>query len=144
MPDAQQDESPPKRRDSKSASPRGVLGRRGEDLAAQHLESLGYQILERNWRSTHTRNELDLIAQDGDTIVFVEVKTARTKTYGDPLSWITPRKRAAIVTAAQSFLAGWHKSDSSFRFDAVTVGPPDTRGNLPVRHIAGAFTADGL
>lgn len=132
---------PSKRHKAKTTSPAIALGRKGEDLAAQHLESLGYTILERNWRAKGIRQEIDVIAQDGDTVVFVEVKTARTKTYGDPLSWITPRKCTAIITAAQAFLAGWHKSNSDFRFDAVTVGPPDANGHWPVHHIPGAFTA---
>jgi putative endonuclease len=133
---------PPARRNSKPTTPGIALGRRGEDLAAQHLEALGYRILERNWRSKHTRHEIDLIALDGETIVFVEVKTARTTTYGDPLSWITPRKRTAIILAARAFLAGWHKASSEFRFDAVTVGPPDRNGHLAIRHVPGALTVD--
>jgi hypothetical protein len=71
---------------------------RGEDLAARHLEELGYTIIARNWRSPHTRHEIDLIARDGKTIVFVEVKTARTEQFGDPLSWITPHKQEAGTT----------------------------------------------
>ncbi len=129
----------PARQPAKSTSPKIALGRKGEDLAAQHLESLSYTILERNWRTKGIRQEIDIIAQDGDTIVFVEVKTARTKNFGDPLSWITPRKCAAIVTAAQAFLAGWHQSNCDYRFDAVTVGPPDASGKLPVKHIRAAF-----
>ena len=132
---------PSKRHKAQTPSPSIALGRKGEDLAARHLESLGYTILHRNWRAKGIRQEIDIIAQDGDTIVFVEVKTARTKSFGDPLNWITPRKCAAIITAAQAFLAGWHKSDSDFRFDAVTVGPPDAKGDLPVNHIPAAFTA---
>ena len=136
------DNTPAERREAKSSSLRGVLGRKGEDLAAQHLESLGFTIIERNWRSPRTRNELDLVALDGETVVFVEVKTARTKTFGDPLGWITSRKRAAIVMAARAFLAGWHKTGSDFRFDAVTVGPPDKHGQWVVHHLPGAFTWD--
>jgi putative endonuclease len=142
MPEAQQEENSSGDRVPKPASSRGALGRKGEGLAAQHLESIGYRILERNWRSKHTRNEIDLIALDGETVVFVEVKTARTTTYGDPLSWITPRKRAAIIMAARAFLAGWHKTGTSFRFDAITVGPPGREGRLAIRHVPSAFTAD--
>jgi putative endonuclease len=112
---------------------------RGEDLAARHLEELGYTIIARNWRSPHTRHEIDLIARDGKTIVFVEVKTARTEQFGDPLSWITPHKQEAIITAARAFVAGWHDKETDFRFDVVTVGPPDPNGDWPVNHLSNAF-----
>ena len=137
-----QDDSPSGPGNKQPSKSRTVLGRRGEEIAAQHLQGLGYRIIERNWRSPHTRHEIDLIALDGQTVVFVEVKTARTPTFGDPLSWITPRKCKAIITAAKAFLAGWTETGNDFRFDAVTVGPPSADGKWNVHHLPSAFTGD--
>jgi putative endonuclease len=135
------DDQPPKQpADNSGGRPSSKAAwKRGEDLAAKHLEGLGYTIIACNWRSPHTRHEIDLIARDGDTIVFVEVKTARTERFGDPLAWITPHKQEAIITAARAFVAGWHDKETDFRFDVVTVGPPDSTGEWPIRHIPNAF-----
>ena len=116
-------------------------GRQGEHLAAAYLEQQGYEILARNWRAPQVRNELDLVARDGQTIVFVEVKSARTSRFGDPLAWVTPRKQAAIIRAAQAYVLGHDLSDCELRFDVVAVGPPRA-GERPLTHLVGAFTAD--
>jgi putative endonuclease len=99
-------------------------------------------ILHRNWRSQFNRHEIDIIAQDGNCVVFVEVKSARSTAFGDPATWITPRKQASIAMAARAFIAGWTRAESDFRFDVVTVGPPERKGHWPVRHIPQAFVPD--
>jgi len=117
-------------------------GHDGETLAARHLEAQGYLIIARNWRSPHTRHEIDISARDGDCIVFVEVKTAQRDSLGDPLEWITPRKRAAIVQAARAYVATAPETSGGFRFDAVAIGPRSANGEMPINHIKSAFTAD--
>lgn len=117
-------------------------GKRGEELAAEYLETKGFQIIARNWRSSLTRHEIDLIARDGNCIVFVEVKTARTTDFGDPITWITPRKQAAIIKAAQAYLAGWQSPDVDFRFDAIAISPASTAKTPTIEHVRGAFTCD--
>ncbi|MBD3298804.1 MAG: YraN family protein [candidate division Zixibacteria bacterium] len=119
-------------------------GRDGEEQAARYLESQGYLILARNWRSSHTRNEIDLIAREGDTIVFVEVKSARTVSFGDPLEWITPQKQSAIIRAATAYLEHAPDMPGGYRFDIVTVAPAVTSGHRAITHVRAAFTADDV
>ena len=128
-----------KKKRPKKPSARQDLARRGEQRAADHLQSLGYKIVARNWRSPDTGNELDLIVEDGDCLVFVEVKTARTMDYGDPITWITPRKQAAIIKAAQSYLGVCNPTHGSFRFDAITISAPIGSKESPLVHTIAAF-----
>ena len=115
------------------------LGRAGEDAAARYLQDQGFEILERNWRSPHTRNEIDLIARDGNCVVFVEVKTSRTETFGNPLEWITPRKQAAIIKAAQAYIAEIPGQDFEFRFDAIGVSRASGAQSFTIEHVRNAF-----
>ena len=130
----------PKKKRPRKPSARQDLARLGEQRAADHLISLGYSIVARNWRSPDTGNELDLIVEDGDCLVFVEVKTARTKNYGDPITWITPRKQAAIIKAAQSYLGVCGPQHGSYRFDAITISAPTGKAESPLVHTIAAFT----
>lgn len=119
-------------------------GQIGEQLAAEHLSKLGYAIIARNWRGPKSRNEIDLIVRDQDCLVFVEVKSARTRKYGDPSTWIGQRKRAAIIRAAKEYLAEHPMTDLSVRFDAVLITPALHRGKRTLRHIPAAFTVDDI
>lgn len=101
---------------------------------------MGYRIVERNWRSPDTGNELDLVVEDGDCLVFVEVKTARTANFGDPITWITPRKQAAVIRAAESYIATRRPTHGSFRFDAITISAPQKGKEAPLVHTIAAFT----
>lgn len=112
------------------------LGRIGENLAATHLEGLGYSIIARNHRTP--LGELDLVGRDGDCWVFIEVKTRRSARCGIGAEAVTPRKQARLIRLAQSFLSARGLPDPRFRFDVVDVllppgGPP------AVRHLPGAF-----
>lgn len=96
-------------------------GRRGEDLAHRYLQSHGYIIIGRNWRTRTGSAELDIIAADGDTIVFVEVKTRATRMFGAPQDAVDEGKRRHVFHAATEYL---HTIDASFdraRFDIVSV-----------------------
>ena len=117
---------------------RPALGSRGEEAARRHLESLGYRILARRFRSR--LGEIDLIAEDGSTIVFVEVKTRRSAACGSPEEGVTPLKQQRIVRLASSFLAasGLHGRDC--RFDVVAV-VEDAGSGLLLRHLKDAFRA---
>ena len=86
------------------------LGRQGEDAAARLLEAKGLRILERNLRLG--RLELDLVCEDGDTLVFVEVKTRAEGSLATPAQGLTAQKRSRLVRAAQAYLAQrdlWHQ-----------------------------------
>jgi len=124
---------------SRSVSQRSHLdlGRRGEQLAVRHLVRKGYRILKRNF---HTRRgEIDIIARHGDQIVFVEVKTARGKTYGSPRDWVDPRKQARIIYAAVVYLALNGIQDTDCRFDVIAIELDRTKPRLT--HVINAFTA---
>ncbi|MEW5701972.1 MAG: YraN family protein [Candidatus Zixiibacteriota bacterium] len=115
-------------------------GRAGEGIAADYLEGKGYVIVARNWRSPQTRNEIDLIVEDGDCLVFVEVKTARTTRFGDPVTWIPSRKQAAIARAAAAYRVALKPRHREFRFDAIAIGPPARGRKRALTHVTGAFT----
>ena len=119
--------------------PRHALGRRGEDLAARHLEGLGYQVVARNL--TNAIGELDLVALDGRVVVLVEVKT-RSRIGRAPAEAVDFRKQRKLTMTAALFLKDpkWH--DRPARFDVVEVVCPP--GSAPViRHIKSAFEAVG-
>ena len=94
------------------------MGIWGEELAAAYLREKGYIILERDWHSVH--RDIDIIAQDGDTIVFVEVKTRRNRDFGDPLQAINYEKRHHLLLAMNHYIK-YRKIDNPYRFDIVTV-----------------------
>jgi len=115
------------------------LGRQGEDAAAALLTGKGLRILERNLRLG--RLELDLVCEDGDTLVFVEVKTRAEGSLAAPADGLTPQKRGRLLRAAQSYLSSrdlWHRS---CRFDLVSV--LFRQGKLAqAEHVPNAFPAD--
>ena len=94
-------------------------GREGEAIAARHLESLGYRVLARNW---HGRGgEIDLVCQDGETLVFVEVKARRDERCGTPQEAVTWHKRRRLAAMADDFLARARLGAVPCRFDVVAV-----------------------
>lgn len=109
--------------------PRRTLGRRGEDLAVEHLRRRGFAVLERNARTRH--GEIDLIAFDGTTLVFAEVKTRRiggaqrvARPDQHPLAGLDARQRARLRRLAAAWLAeGAHRRPfaETVRFDAIGV-----------------------
>jgi putative endonuclease len=118
--------------------PRHHLGRLGERLAAEHLQRRGCSIVARNHRTRH--GEIDLIAVDGDALVFVEVKTRRGR--GDPWDALHDAKRVQVRRMAMAYLADVtapRPRTSLLRFDAIGV-VVDARGRLTrLDHLEGAF-----
>lgn len=114
---------------------RKATGAWGEDLAAQHLQSCGMTVLERNVRSSF--GELDIVAQDGDTLVFVEVKAFEQLALGaDPAENVHRAKQRRIGRCALQYLTRFQR-EPLCRFDVVTVvRAPQFR----LEHHAGAFT----
>jgi putative endonuclease len=98
------------------ASTRGEAGRRAEALAAAFLAARGLAIVERNFRCR--RGEIDIIARDGETLVFVEVRLRSRSDFGGAAASITPVKRARITAAAALYLARLGRSPPC-RFDAL-------------------------
>lgn len=95
-----------------------TAGKRAEDLAAAYLQARGLSILERNY---HCRfGEIDLIARDGDSLVFVEVRSRRSSAFGGALASITAAKRQKLVAAARHYLSGRTRVPAC-RFDALLI-----------------------
>lgn len=114
------------------------LGRSGERVAAEHLQRLGFDVLERNYRTRW--GELDLVAYDGRTLVFCEVKARRAGT-GPPFEALHAGKQRRVRRMAASWLV--ERSDRprapDLRFDAIGV-TVDGQGRLvAVEHLEGAF-----
>jgi putative endonuclease len=113
-----------------------VLGRRGEELAAEYLTATGLRIVERNWRCA--QGEIDLVAQDGDETVFVEVKTRSSVAYGHPLEAITVLKLARLRRLAWVWCAEHQPHASRIRIDAVAIVAPRD-GEPEIEHLKGIF-----
>ena len=117
---------------------RKTAGRRGEELAAEHFERLGFEVLARNHRTRF--GELDLVAYDGDTLVFAEVKTCRAARYR-PWDNLHAQKRSQVRRLAGAYLRDTAERPffEVLRFDAIGV-VVDARGGLVrLDHLEGAF-----
>jgi putative endonuclease len=95
------------------------LGRRGEQLAAEHFERLGFAIVARNHRTRY--GEIDLIACDGRTLVFCEVKTRRGSGFGGGWEAVTARKQHKLRALGQTFLLTHRLNPGAVRFDVASV-----------------------
>ena len=121
------------------------IGRFGEDVAAKHLKKQGFRILERNFRASH--NEIDIIAENKDTLVFVEVKTRHNSDFASPIEAVTPAKQRRTIAAARAYLYK-SRSEKAVRFDVIEVylerAPRFSAKALTVKsleHIVDAFGA---
>ncbi len=103
------------------------LGKQGEELAAAELKKLKFKILERNYKCRV--GEIDIIARERDTLVFVEVKTRATADFGGPAAAVTIHKQRQLSRAALTYLSQKKLTDIPARFDVVTVEitPPAPR-----------------
>ncbi len=95
------------------------FGNKGESIAARHLKRQGYRILEQNYRTN--LGEIDIIATDRDTIVFVEVKARKSGRFGDPKWAVTPRKQRKISMVALHYLKATQQDHVKARFDVVSI-----------------------
>jgi putative endonuclease len=139
--------SGPDAKNLKPADPRRVLGRRGEKLAAEHFHRLGFTPLGRNERTRY--GEIDLIAFDGRTLVFAEVKTRRMNARPhpprpdqQPLVWLRPRQRIRLRRLATAWLAEEkhiRPTAHTIRFDAIGVMIDGQNRLLRLDHIEGAW-----
>ncbi len=117
------------------ADKKSEIGKQGEDLACEYLQGKGYKILTRNYRYGH--GEIDIIAMDGETLVFIEVKTKKFGDFGDPLYWISRRKQLQIGRIAQAYLFQEGIEDTDCRFDVITLNWDE--GKFAIEHIEDAF-----
>ena len=113
-------------------------GRRAEELAAAHLEQAGLRIVARNWR--RPEGELDIVADDAGTCVFVEVRSRTGEQQGHALESITPHKQTRVIRAARLYLDAEVPAASGYRFDVVAVTfDPSGRAEPVVVHLPNAF-----
>jgi putative endonuclease len=114
------------------------LGAFGERLAAAHLEAKGYRIRARNFRCRE--GEIDIVAQDGETLVFVEVRTRRGDAMGGPAESVTPAKQARLVMVVMAYLQTLAEPPADQRIDVVAIQlSPDGR-LLAIDHLEGAVS----
>ena len=117
------------------------LGQRGERAADRWLRRHGYKIVARGDRGR--LGELDLVAVDGRTVVFVEVKTRRTHSAGHPAEAVGPEKQKRLTRLALAFLKRHELLNHSARFDVLAITWPDTARKPTIAHIKNAFEAVG-
>jgi putative endonuclease len=119
-----------------------TLGQRGEAAAAHYLRRQGYKIVARGDRQPI--GELDLVAVDGRTVVFVEVKTRSSQQAGDPSEAVDAEKQRRLTRTALSFLKRHGLLDNSARFDVIAVTWGDAAAKPQIEHTRDAFPATGL
>ena len=116
-----------------TTSPRIELGKLGEAYAAAYLEQRGYRLVAanftlpvgRNLRGAVVNNEIDLIAYDGDTLCFIEVKTRASDWFAPPEVNVDLRKRRQVARAARAYRRLFELENEAYRYDVVTVVLPD-------------------
>jgi putative endonuclease len=113
-----------------------AVGAYGERVAVRYLTGQGMVLLDRNWRCRS--GELDAVLRDGEALVFVEVKTRRSKRFGTPAEALVPAKVVRLRQAAAQWLAQAGVRAKEVRFDVVSVWP-QAAGPASVEHLRGAF-----
>lgn len=112
-----------------------ILGKYGEDLAAQYLVDRGYEILDRNWRCPI--GEIDLIAKDKSRFVFIEVKTRNGTGFGHPFEAITPLKMSRMRRLVAHWCIQHEKAGVQVRLDAIAVLIKS--GKVAIEHLKQVF-----
>ena len=111
---------------------RGRLGDWGEGVAGRFLQGKGYQILETKYRCTW--GEVDIVARDGDELVFVEVRTRRDTKYGTPEESVTRTKARRLILTAQDYIQRHADSNAGWRIDLVAIRLDRRRRVLAISH----------
>jgi len=96
-----------------------AIGRDGEEIAAEYLRNNGYRIVEKNYKNRF--GEIDIIAKDGNTVVFIEVKTRNTPSYGTPSSAVDSKKQQRMGKVAVTYLIKKRLTHHPVRFDVVSI-----------------------
>jgi putative endonuclease len=95
------------------------VGKQAEEFAADYLQERGFRIIDRNWRCRW--GELDLIAREGEQMVFIEVKARSTHDFGSPEESLTRSKKGRLLKTAWQYLETVGKLDSEWRFDLIAI-----------------------
>ena len=115
-------------------------GEKGEQIAVNFLRRLGYQIAQQNYRCR--QGEIDIIAKDGATLVFIEVKTKAQAAFGAPQAMVTPTKQKTITQVAMRYVQQHHFLNTALRFDVIGITFL-SNGRTEVEHFPAAFTPSG-
>lgn len=107
-----------------------ALGKLGEDLARKRLKKLGYRILATNYRCP--LGEIDLIARDGEFLVFVEIKTRTNQSLGQAKEAVNKRKQVQLSKVALAYMKSYNLWGTKARFDVVAVGVSDGRKEIEI------------
>ena len=110
------------------------LGKKGEQLALEYLEKKGYIILDKNWR--YLKAEIDIIAQKGNILAVVEVKTRSTTDFGNPQDFVNPKKIKLLVSAIDKYVTS-KDLDVDVRFDIIAI--VKAQRTFSIEHIEDAF-----
>lgn len=113
------------------------IGKKGEKYAVRFLRKKGYQIKERNYR--FGKCEIDIIAQDGNTIVFVEVKSRTSDEYGTPQEAVDKRKQQQITKVAFNYIQSLSNTQLNGRFDVIAVLFNRKSRSPQIEHLENAF-----
>jgi putative endonuclease len=116
---------------------RRFKGDAGEQIAVSYLERLGYRVAARNFRMR--AGEIDIVAWDGDTLVFVEVKTKTQQKFGQPEEMVTRRKQLTLERVAMAYIQRHIGTGINVRFDVIAVQLASNRP-VDVTHIPAAFS----
>jgi putative endonuclease len=120
---------------NRNPADRKSIGIQGEEIAAEYLKGQRYRVIETNFRCRC--GEIDIVARDGNTLVFVEVKTRRTSSYGPPQLSVTQFKQRQISKAALTYLTKSRLTEMNARFDVISIVLTGERS--VVDHIKNAF-----
>ncbi len=119
-----------------------ILGDRGERVAARYLRKTGMKILARQYRTK--AGEIDLIARDGETLVFVEVKTRQSAAKGHPIEAVSTSKQQQLTRLALAYLKRRNLLEHRARFDVVTILWPEDSKRPDIEHFRNAFSPSGF
>ncbi len=114
------------------------LGVQGEDLAVDYLKKKGIKVRVRNYRQKI--GEVDIIAQDGQWLVFIEVKTRKSLRFGQPYESVTLKKQAQISRVALDYITRNNLHDQPIRFDVISI-LLQSDGNTDINHLPNCFDA---
>lgn len=116
------------------------VGARGESLAVQKLKEGGYHIRDRNWRTLE--GELDIVAEEGDTIVFIEVKARTSRRFGWPEEALTKKKRQRLIKAALAYLDAYQIAEANWRFDFFAIEWSSEGDLMRMEHLIDVIQAE--
>ena len=116
------------------------IGKYGEDVASKYLETIGYKIKERNYRTF--LGEIDIVCEYKGNIIFVEVKTRRSDKFGYPEEAVNLKKQRKIIKNALCYMSKYHLWGKNCSFDVIIIKISNHENTKDIKHIKNAFCLD--